>query len=979
MTYNGGMKRPVRQFLKHLLASLIGLSLMQPISVRALDLAVVVVVTDHLTHVVRCDPDASIRSTQTDLNIVTLNVHALQLSSTLNTLAQCPGIERVYIDPQTSLTLTPMDPYYQSNHQWNLSSIGAPLAWDITTGSESVVVAVIDTGVSPTVALADFNTTRVLKGVRIVNGITSEDTTVAQYSYDGGSHGTAVASLIGSQMNTKGIAGLAPGVSILPVKVFRDATYTGERVSAYNSDIAAGIVWAVDHGADIINLSLGGPSYDTAMENAVNYAKSRGVLVVAASGNDSDNYGIDPLKTDYVNVSYPAAYDSVIAVGSISSSNTVSGFSNINGTGIDLSAYGESIVLPWLDNNGFYALSGTSFSAPTVSAVLALMLSREPTLSPQAAKAILLGTVTDITGTDYSSGYDVWTGYGNVHAHQALLGVEEYLTYSDTNTSKETATFLYGYAPHTQQLRPALDEDYYTFTLYEADTVTIDVSVSDLQDPMITLMDNAGFVLTTVDDEPNGVTETLITALEAGTYTVLVNDYSGRSNPNDYTIAVQFTSSALPQIQLSDPSGSIADQSVTYGPVEVTIIESLSHSIAVTKDNVPVDFPEDGHFSQHGSYTITVTDVFANSASTSFTILPSLAVLGISDGLSYNTDRTLIFNAPATLNGYAIPSGTVVSAEGSYTLIVNDGLQSASYTFTIDKTAPLITLSPLSDTLTNQNITVTASVNEGELNATSHTFTQNGSFTFTATDAAGNVSSNTVTITTIVKVIGLAIDQHDLVLTALGQQVTLSASFTPTNVLERGILWSSDRPDILSVDAFGVVTAHAIGFATITATALENGVSSTRVVEVALTRKLTFSDSVIGGTLEIRFNDQAVRSEADLPIGSELSLMAQPAAQYRIYRWFINDQALEDRSPSVKTTVSVDLTVRVEFGLAGDLNATDTVSATDLVQLRRYLAGLDPISDKAIFNADLNGDGKVTTTDLVRLRRFLAGLETLIP
>lgn len=973
------MKRLVRLLFRHLLAGLIGLSLMQPLSVWALNTHVVVVVTDRVSHVLDCLPQAPVRSVHETLNFVTLEVSEIRINPTLNTLSQCPGIREVYLDSKTTLTLTPPDPYYQSNHQWNLNAIGAPQAWDLTTGDESILVAVIDTGISPAHAVADFHATRLLKGVRIVNGVTSIDTTPAQYSYDGGSHGTAVAALIAAQMNTKGIAGLAPGVSILPVKVFRDAVTPGERVSALNTDIAAGIEWAVNAGADIINLSLGGPSADTAMETAINYALSRGVLVVAASGNNSDHDGSDPYVTDHAAVTYPAAYPGVIAVGSITSSNTVSDFSNVDGNGIDLSAYGEGITLPWLEYNGLYNLSGTSFSAPTVSAVLALMLSLEPTLTPQAAKAILLGTVTDITGSGYDPGYDKWTGYGNVHAHRAVLGVQDYLTYSDTNTSLETATILYGYAPHTQQLRPALDEDYYVFTLYEPDTVTIEVSVSDLQDPMITLFDGSGYVLTTLDDQPNGVGETLITDLGAGTYAILVNDYSGRSNINDYTIEVQFASSTPPQILLTDPHGPLEDQALSYGPVEVDIMESLSHTITVTQDDVLIEFPSEGRFTQYGTYIITVTDVFANRATAEFTILPSLAVQGITDGAYYNTPRTLIFNASATLNGIAIPSGTTLSAEGTYTLILDDGLDTATYTFTIDTTAPIITITPYSEALTNQDLTVFASVNEGSLNAASYTFTQNGTFTFMATDLAGNTTSTPITITSIIKVTAIAIDQPPFVLTALDQQASLSATLTPTNALEPGILWSSSHPDIVSVDAVGTVTAKAIGFATITATAKENGLSSTLLIEVALTRRLVFTTSPGGGTLAVILDDHAVASNTDLPIGSVLSAMAQPTLNHRLYTWILNDSPLDHRLLTITLTATTDLTLYAEFGLIGDLNASETVSATDLVQLRRYLAGLDPLTSKAQFNADLNGDGKVTTTDLVRLRRFLAGLESLAP
>jgi hypothetical protein len=220
ISYNESMTNGVRHRIKRLLIGLIGLSLLQPVSVRALSFQVVVVETSHIETLTQCDPHAPIQSVVEALGIITLSVPSHQVSSTLQAYRQCPGITAVYVDPQTTLTLTPLDPYYTSNNQWNLSAIGAPQAWDISTGDADVIIAVIDTGVSPSDPLADFNAARLLKGVRIVNGITSVDTTVAQYSYDGGSHGTAVASLIGSQMNHFGIAGLAPGSAFYPSKSF---------------------------------------------------------------------------------------------------------------------------------------------------------------------------------------------------------------------------------------------------------------------------------------------------------------------------------------------------------------------------------------------------------------------------------------------------------------------------------------------------------------------------------------------------------------------------------------------------------------------------------------------------------------------------------------------------------------------------------------------------------------------------------------
>ncbi len=124
---------------------------------------------------------------------------------------------------------------------------------------------------------------------------------------------------------------------------------------------------------------------------------------------------------------------------------------------------------------------------------------------------------------------------------------------------------------------------------------------------------------------------------------------------------------------------------------------------------------------------------------------------GVANGKSYNTSVTPTFNeGTATLNGEAFLSGTTVSQEGSYTLVITDSTgASRTVTFAIDMTPPVITITPYDTVPTNQSVTVEASVNEGTLNATSYTFTQNGSFTFVATDAAGNTTEETVTISHI--------------------------------------------------------------------------------------------------------------------------------------------------------------------------------------------------------------------------------------
>jgi len=925
-------------------------------------------VYDEIASVFLCELDESIQNDLPEIHQVTIEVNTDEVQAKLETYRNCDGILEVHEVQDFTLSLIPIDPYYTQGEQWNLTNIDLPEAWDLTTGSADVIVAVIDTGVNQTHVMTDFGSDGILLGASIINGITRLDTTPGQYSYDGGSHGTAVASLIGANMNNKGISGVAPGIKILPIKVFRDQAYANEEVSAYGTDIAAAILWATDQGADIINLSLGGSS-DYSTQAAVEYAYDHGVILVAASGNNS-NY----VNGIYYDVSYPAAYPQVIAVGSLKPNGEASNFSNIEGEGIDLSAYGESIYLPWLSLNSLAYLSGTSFSSPTIAGVLALMKSLYPDLSPTEAKAILLSSVTDYNPNNEFLGWDIWTGYGMVNAHQALLQSQDFNSYSDSNNSFVTAEFVYGHYQYSSRLRPALDYDYYKFTLYETDTVTITLSSESNQDLMFDVYDASFMNLASIDNGTSGETETVsLSALSAGSYYVRVSDYAGRSNTDDYHILIEYNSSLLPLISASTTQDSVSSGQTVVLPVQISIVESLYHSVTVTKDNVPMDVPSDLLFTEIGTYVVTVDDVLNDPVSFNFTIAKTAGVI---DGTAYNTDRLIFFVGTATLNGTSISSGTTVSLEGEYTLITDHDGSLITIHFTIDKTSPVITIDPYNTDPTYHDLSVTARVNEGVLNAESKLFTENGSFIFSATDTAGNTATKTVTITNIHKVTSISLNSHSIYFYTLGASETLIPTILPYEAVEKSVTYVSSDPLIVEVDEFGKLTAKAGGIATITSTTLDGNHSDQVMVEVVFSRHLSFEVVGVGGTISAHQGETPLSNDLDVTAGAEYSFTVEPSLRYRLYQWRINGDILSSEALSQTLLIGpTDIELSVELGLIGDLNLTDIISTTDLVLLRRYLAGLEALENKGIFNADLNQDGKVTTTDLVQLRRYLAGLE----
>lgn len=267
----------------------------------------------------------------------------------------------------------PMQP-----QQWGLGAVQAPRAWESGDAS-SQVVAVVDTGVD--LSHPD------LSGA-LVPGF--DELSGSAGGQDQNGHGTHIAGIIAAVAgNGVGGAGVALRAKIMPVRVL-DATGSGS-----SSDVAAGVIWAVDHGATVVNLSLGSPTDDAVLDQAIAYALQKRVPVVAAAGNEGQ--AGSPIQ-------YPAATPGVIAVAAVDSSNTRAPFSN-TGSYVALSAPGVGIVSTWL-GGGYSTASGTSMAAPFVSGAAAMVRAAAPTLSADAVRNALMSTARDLgpIGTDPSYG-----------------------------------------------------------------------------------------------------------------------------------------------------------------------------------------------------------------------------------------------------------------------------------------------------------------------------------------------------------------------------------------------------------------------------------------------------------------------------------------------------------------------------------------------------------------------------------------------
>lgn len=305
-------------------------------------------------------------------------------------------------------SVTPNDGYY-AGYQWNLPQLNLPAAWGTTTGSATVIIAVVDTGVDGTHPdLSGKITTGANAGYNFVAGNTN--------TADDNSHGTFVAGIAAANSNNgTGMAGVCWSCKIMPVKVL-DASGSG---SSFN--VASGIDWAVAHGANVINLSLGSPGGIAALQTAVDNAWNAGAVVVAASGNDNGP------------VLFPAAYANAIAVGSNNPSGARSSFSNL-GPELDVMAPGSGTegapgeftndILSTLCTcstfaGGYGTGHGTSFAAPHVAGVVGLMIAAGMT-DKATITSKLKSTATDIG----VAGFDSSTGYGRVNAAAAVGGTD---------------------------------------------------------------------------------------------------------------------------------------------------------------------------------------------------------------------------------------------------------------------------------------------------------------------------------------------------------------------------------------------------------------------------------------------------------------------------------------------------------------------------------------------------------------------------
>ncbi len=317
---------------------------------------------------------------KTDLRII--DVAAGQERAMVERLKANPHFKFAELDRYVPPAFVPNDPYYGS--EWHLATIGASSAWDVSQGA-GIVVAVLDTGVNTHPDL----TANLVPGWNVFNNNSNTS--------DFMGHGTPVAGTVAAITNNgTGVAGVAGQAKIMPLVV------TDSTGGSYYSVIAQALTYAADNGARVANASFSGLPYSSTVQNAAQYMKNKGGLVVVAVGNTGALDTADPQTT------------TMIPVSSTEPNDTLSTWSSYGQT-VAMSAPGDNIYSTYW-TGGYGIFNGTSFASPVVAGTIALMMAANPALPSTQVESILYQTAVDLG----AAGRDIYFGYGRVNAAAAV-------------------------------------------------------------------------------------------------------------------------------------------------------------------------------------------------------------------------------------------------------------------------------------------------------------------------------------------------------------------------------------------------------------------------------------------------------------------------------------------------------------------------------------------------------------------------------
>ncbi|WP_067730226.1 S8 family serine peptidase [Oceanobacillus damuensis] len=570
----------------------------------------------------------------------------------------------IFVEPDYLLesTYIPSDPYL--DEQWYLEQIDMNIAWDINKGSTDVTIAVLDSGVN---ANHPDLQGRVLSGYDFVN----ED---ADASDDNG-HGTHVAGIIASNNDKNGIVGIDLNAKILPIKV------ADENGIVSLSAAVSGIYYAIERGADVINMSFGGYQYSSVQEEAIWAASNNEIVLVASAGNDGIGSAL-----------YPASYAPVINVAASDKNDQPTYFSNY-GEFIDITAPGENILSTnYLGGYNFGA--GTSFSAPIVSALAGLLKAEHPNWNPNEIEWALQEGAENSGGTEWNNE----SGFGRVNAYQAMIANLPSLE-NDASDVRVDAKILNADQTISDKMDLPMDVDWYRFEVNESKELSVNLSYSsnhlDLVGALYEYDGDTILDRQLIDETGMGYDEDYTTAVGPGTYYIAIYDYNNHWSKDAYNLSVTMTTNTNDDSDLvmeAEPNDymDLADY-LPYGSMGAGYFQTYDDY-----DYFEVDLPDNGDF-----LITTATDRYAYYSD------PAAILLDQNGNIIDYTD--LFIDEDGTLK-YFSQTFSNVKAGKYYVVIVN--LQSYSdtspYIFDIsyigetEEEVPIPVASPESGNYTGQ-------------------------------------------------------------------------------------------------------------------------------------------------------------------------------------------------------------------------------------------------------------------------------------
>jgi subtilisin family serine protease len=426
-----------------------------------------------------------------------------------------------------SSTFIPSDP--ESDRQWYLNQIDMTRAWDVNQGSSDVTVAVLDTGVNA--SHSDLKG-RILPGYDFVNNDSNPT--------DDNGHGTHIAGIVAANSNQIGVTGIDLNAKILPVKIMNKY---GQGSTA---DIVDGIYYAINQGVDVISMSYGSYYRSSAEEEALWYAYNQGITLVAAAGNESTSEW-----------SYPASYVPVIGVAASDKDDRISYFSNY-GSWIDITAPGVDIFsTSYLGD--YEGGDGTSYSAPIISGLAALLKAQNPEWGPSEIEWALESGAETWDGAEWNA-YD---GFGRVDAYNALTSSLPSL--KDVPDIRNQATALQDEEIYSETINLPMDVDWFKFDVNQSSTITINLSnVGQHLDLVGVLFKMDGDTVLSqhaIDEVSMGGDEQYTVQVEPGNFFLAVFDYFNHWSTNSYGVNVLVDSTPVDDSNLfieEEPNDSIA-------------------------------------------------------------------------------------------------------------------------------------------------------------------------------------------------------------------------------------------------------------------------------------------------------------------------------------------------------------------------------------------------------------------------------------